>query len=133
MSSLPLKSQVATSTRTLFPVRRQETGDTGSVSRAQLNPGKHLDASEENDQALIPSSGAPGEDKEKINWWTGRKGTLMEQEGHSEEWADVGWRGMEAKTAVDERLATGTLVRAGLVTGSRVDAPAASFGDLVAM
>lgn len=57
----------------------------------------------------------------------------MEQEGHSEEWADVEWRGMEAKTAVDERLATGTLVRAGLVTGSRVDAPAASFGDLVAM
>lgn len=57
----------------------------------------------------------------------------MEQEGHSEEWADVGWRGMEAKTAVDERLATGTLVRAGLIAGSRVDAPTASFGNLVAM
>lgn len=57
----------------------------------------------------------------------------MAQEGHSEERADVGWGGMEAKTAVDEGLATGTLVRTGLVTGSMVDAPTVSFGDLVEM
>lgn len=57
----------------------------------------------------------------------------MAQEGHSEERADVGWGGMEAKTAVDEGLATGMLVRAGLVTESMVDAPTASFGDLVEM
>lgn len=57
----------------------------------------------------------------------------MAQEGHSEEWADVGRRGVEAKTAVEERLATGTLVRAGFVTGSMVDTPKALFGDLVAV
>lgn len=129
VSSLPLKSQVATSTGPYS----QSTGDPGSVSCAQLNPGKHLGSSEENDQALIPWSRAPGEDKEKVKWWAERKGTMMAQEGHSEELADVGWRGMEAKTAVEERLATGMLVHAGFITGRMVDAPAALFGDLVVM
>lgn len=60
MSSLPLKSQVATcgGPQDSFPDRRQETQALPPL--VQLNPGKQLDSSDENDRPPVPSRGGSG-------------------------------------------------------------------------